>query len=191
MGAGIWVVTRVLSTLPPTVRLPSTLAAVACFASCLRLSTADAALSSQIPSWLGKIKRGGIIAGHDFCRSNPGGNEADARPPGGWHWGRHCSMLHGDKATADAVSRPPHPHNCSRFIPQCGVYGCFAGELCHPEDERRAGKPRLGYTGAVKGIVEQLSKAGLHIHLTLDGRPAGKAFCATNGSGNPSWWAVV
>lgn len=118
-----------------------------------------------IARWLPKVRNGGILAGHDFCRARDHQKESQVNL---WPPGDHSSDL--NKA------------------PYCGHYLC--GEsFCYGKDLKRLGQSKQGFGGVVIAVVEAIRRANLTLHITLDGRMPGSDFMHQEGP-NPSWWVV-
>ena len=125
------------------------------------------AVRVTIARWFPKLRKGVIVAGHDFCRGSDARKE---EPPKLWPRPRLDGHLRQHRA----------------YVPTCGVYRCIGGEFCYPKDKARIGRPKIGFSGVAFAAIEAAKREGVRLQWTQEADPrTGEAVI-----GNPSWWAV-
>ena len=152
-----------------------------------------AEVKRTVETWLPKLKSGGVLGGHDYCRAKTRGNE-------------------------EGVETWPNPNLDTMAgaaeVPQCGVYSCIGYHytsvvesmlethqsrtieaMCNRAKRSRAGKPKRGFIGVAMAAQEAAASIGANLHWTLEGR--GNAGRITKeevlndpGYFNPSWWLI-
>ena len=101
--------------------------------------------------WWPKVRRGGIIAGHDYCVA-----DIDKREMGVNAW--------PDPGIKDGLGDR---------VPLCGKYGCIEGEFCYPKDINRKGRPKFGFAGVAFAALEAVEREQSHLQLTGEGGVVG------------------
>mmetsp|Transcript_13143 Transcript_13143/g.46577 ORF Transcript_13143/g.46577 Transcript_13143/m.46577 type:complete len:226 (+) Transcript_13143:129-806(+) len=125
------------------------------------------AVQDTFRRWYPKLRRGGIISGHDFCGA------ADARKeeaPKLW----------------PRPDLPDHLKSLRLRVPNCGVYRCVEGEFCYPKDKARLGRAKIGFAGVAYAAIEAAEREATHLQWTQEMDPQTHEGI----TGNPSWWAI-
>ena len=143
------------------------------------------AVRETIDRWMPVLKVGGILAGHDFCRSNSLAR-GDEEGPETWPTSELARELEGVPRCGNyGCNRgaPPSPPDCN--------HGCLSrGSECKPKGWE--GKPRRGFAGVAAAAQHAAAAAGARITFTLEGREGSHQETTDSlaGCANPSWWMI-
>lgn len=110
------------------------------------------AVRDTFARWWPKVRRGGVVGGHDFCVANAENRE---------------------EAKAEWPSPAIREDLAKKGVPACGVYACIAGEFCYPKDKSRAGRDKYGFSGVACAASEAAESAGTRLQFTGEGGVVG------------------